>query len=289
MGAEVIQGDAVEGMRGIADASVDAVLTDPPYCSGAFSEANKQAAKYQGLRSETVRDGKAEWFSSDAMTTNGFLYLMRSVALRAFSILRDGGSMLVFCDWRMYPLLAGCLESTGFRLQNMLVWDKGNAGLGRGFRPQHELIIHLVKGTGVYHSLKGKNVYDSRRVGSTSREHPTQKPVKLLRELVRVAAPKGGLVVDPFCGSGSTGVACVLEDINFIGFEREAGYVETSRQRIEKALNGQPLFGEAVTKGNRAAALTTALSLLEPENADSPILSCAVTEGNNSTPAGVVQ
>ena len=242
---QIHHGDCLEMLSTLHDASVDAIVTDPPYCSGGFSEAQKKSATHQGLRSETISEGKAKWFTSDAMTTSGFLFLMRSVANQALRTLVDGGSLLCFCDWRMYPMLSGALESSGLRLQNMVVWDKGNAGLGRGFRPQHELIVHLTKGVGSYSSNRGSNVYNAKRVTASHRDHPTQKPVALLRELVDVCCPEGGVVLDPFCGSGSTGVAAVEAGRRFIGIEREAEYVEIAKARIGAAeSDAGPLFAK---------------------------------------------
>ena len=63
--------------------------------------------------------------------------------------------------------------------------------------------------------------------------HPTVKPIKLMRYLVRLVTPKGGVVLDPFCGSGSTCIAAVLEGFNFIGIEREGEYVDIARARID--------------------------------------------------------
>jgi DNA modification methylase len=76
-------------------------------------------------------------------------------------------------------------------------------------------------------------------------KHPTVKPTDLMRYLCRLVTPPGGLVLDPFCGSGSTGKAAALEGFNFIGIEREAEYAEIARRRIQAALEGQEpnLFG----------------------------------------------
>lgn len=79
----------------------------------------------------------------------------------------------------------------------------------------------------------------SERHAAGKNTHPTVKPVDLMRWLCRLVTPKGGLILDPFCGSGSTGVAALAEGFRFIGFEREAEYVETARRRI-----GGPLFAE---------------------------------------------
>lgn len=233
---EILHGDCLGEMGRLAPSTIHSVVTDPPYCSGGHSEAQKKSATSQGLRSETMREGKERWFTSDAMTTNGYLFLLRSVANEAMRVLVDGGSLVCFCDWRMYPMLAGALESSGLRLQNMLVWDKGGVGLGRGFRPQHELMIHLVKGAGVYYSNSGSNLFNAKRVSAATRDHPTQKPVALMSEIIKVVAPSGGLVLDPFAGAGSTGVAAVETGRRFIGIERDAEFVEVARQRIQAAL-----------------------------------------------------
>lgn len=71
--------------------------------------------------------------------------------------------------------------------------------------------------------------------GGVSNVHPTVKPVDLMRWLVRmVKMPEGTVVLDPFAGSGSTGVACKLEDVNFIGIERESYHARVAERRIEE-------------------------------------------------------
>jgi DNA modification methylase len=147
----------------------------------------------------------------------------------------------------MWANLAPALESGGLRLQDLVVWDKGSAGLGTGFRPTHERIANLTNGPGRFHSKTGSNVLRFRRVPGRRKDHPTQKPIELMRALVSVAAPAGGLVVDPFCGSGSTGVASVLEGRRFLGIDRDPGYVEVARERLEEARR------EAEGGGSKAA------------------------------------
>jgi site-specific DNA-methyltransferase (adenine-specific) len=78
---------------------------------------------------------------------------------------------------------------------------------------------------------------------SNRNHHPTVKPTDLMRYLCRLVTPPGGVVLDPFTGSGSTGKAAVLEGFRFIGIEREAEYVEIARARIQAAI--PPIFGEA--------------------------------------------
>jgi site-specific DNA-methyltransferase (adenine-specific) len=107
--------------------------------------------------------------------------------------------------------------------------------MGLGFRPQHELVIHLAKARPRFYACDGSNVLGSKRVPPAQKEHPTAKPVGLMAELVRVVAPPGGVVLDPFAGSGSTGVACVETGRRFIGIEKDAAYFRTAKRRIAAA------------------------------------------------------
>ncbi len=239
--ATLYLGDALEIMETLDE--VDAIVTDPPYCSGGVSEASRTAAKGQGLRSDTIR--KLGWFVGDNMGTAGLSSLLRSMAIRGLHILNPEGSMLVFCDWRMVPMLAPAIESAGLRYQNMVVWDKGQMGLGAGFRAQHEIILHYTAGSPKYHNLGTPNIIKSKRVATADREHQTQKPTDLMARLIGVAAPLDGLVLDPFMGSGSTGCAAVEHGRNFIGIERSAEHFETACERIRLAQSQGSLFEAA--------------------------------------------
>lgn len=233
MTAEMIHGDCLDVLRGMPDASVDAVVTDPPYCAGAVSEAQRTRAAGQGLRSENIR--RFGWFVGDNMGTAGLVWLLRSIAVEAVRVVKPSGSVLMFCDWRMVASLQPAVESAGLRFQNLVVWDKEHMGLGQGFRAQHEMILHYSNGSPEYHDRGTSNVLRAKRVRGDDREHQTQKPVDLMARLIRVVAPLGGLVVDPFAGSGSTGVAAVQEGRAFIGVERDPQHVETARKRLADA------------------------------------------------------
>lgn len=237
--ATLYLGDALEIMEALGP--IDAVITDPPYCSGSVSEAARSAAKGQGLRSGNI--AKLGWFVGDNMGTAGLMSLLRSMAFRALKIMRTEGSLLVFCDWRMVPNLAPCIESAGLRYQNMVVWDKGAMGLGMGFRAQHEIILHFTAGSPKYHDLGTSNVLKSARVSAADREHQTQKPIDLMQRLVRVACADGATVLDPFMGSGSTGAAALSIGRHFIGIERDPGYFDIACKRVEDAQRQGKLFG----------------------------------------------
>lgn len=239
MGIQVIVGDAIQEMARLPDASIDAVITDPPYCSGALSEAGKSRASHQGLRSETIRSGRFAWFEGDQMTTAGLAWLLREMAVEAFRLLKPSGHLLVFVDWRMVPTLAPAIESAGLRLRNVVVWDKGGFGTGNGFRPTHEMILHLTRSDPVFYAADVGNVIRVPRIRSVDRDHPTEKPVPLLQKLIRVVTPPGGVVLDPFAGAGSTGLAAQIEGRDAVLIERDERWREVVSGRLA---NDVPLF-----------------------------------------------
>lgn len=224
-------GDCLEKLRELPDESVEAVITDPPYCSGGFNEAQKQLAKGQGLRTETIDE--IGWFFSDNMSTGGITWLMRHVGLELFRVMKPSASLLMFTDWRMLINLAPVIESCGFQYRALIVWDKGSPGLGNGFRPQHELIILFVKGSAQFFDNSTGNVLRSQRMSPQKRIHQTEKPTDLLAKLLKVTTKEGDTVLDPFFGSGSLGEACLKMNRKFIGIEKSKFYVQEATRRIE--------------------------------------------------------
>ena len=95
-------GDCVEIMGAMDGVSVDAVITDPPYCSGGALEAQKNSGG-QGHRSERLASGEVEWFAADNMTTGGLVWLVRAVLLESRRVMKANRSAFVFTDWRMVP------------------------------------------------------------------------------------------------------------------------------------------------------------------------------------------
>jgi site-specific DNA-methyltransferase (adenine-specific) len=222
---QTLHGDCIEEMRKLPNGSVDAIITDPPYSSGTRREGAK------GLRKSMTRGTSAtEWFGSDSLTTNGFVHLMRQCALEWHRILKDGGHALVFIDWRMYPALAGAIESADLRHNNLIVWDKTYFGMGSIFRNQHELILHFSKGKAEPQRRDVGNVISAKPIRNGA--HPTEKPVELIERLVSVVCPEEGIVLDCFAGSGATGEACKNLNRNYVLIEREIPYVDHANVRL---------------------------------------------------------
>ncbi|MFJ4038228.1 DNA-methyltransferase [Microbacterium sp. NPDC090007] len=221
-------GDCLEVMASLADRSITTVLTDPPYSSGGRRENARSIRKSMN---RGVEDD--DWIRGDAMSTNGFVYLLRECGVQWRRLLNEGGHVLSFIDWRMASHLAAALESADLRQHPTLVWDKNRLGMGAVFRNQHEFIVHMSAGTpsapqrrDVANVLRFPTVRDG--------EHPTEKPDALLKTLLSVVAGEGSTVLDPFAGSGSTLLAAKELGHKAIGIEADERYAEVAARRVSQ-------------------------------------------------------
>ena len=229
-GITIYHGDCLQTIALLGADSVNGIITDPPYCSGGYLEAQKNT-KAQGLRGATVSDEGFEWFA-DNMGTSGLAWLLRELAVLLRTVLQPNRSAFIFTDWRMVPTLAPAVESAGFRFRNQLIWDKGNAGLGNGFKPRYEVIMEFAKGQAQYATKDGQSVLRYNRVTSGDKQHGAEKPCELIEELMRVAGPE--TILDPFMGSGTTLVAAKRLGRRAIGIDIEERYCEIAAKRLSQ-------------------------------------------------------
>lgn len=223
-------GDCLEVMAAMESGSIGSVLTDPPYSSGGRRE-NARSIRKAMLRSETDDD----WIHGDAMSTQGFIWLMRQCALQWRRILVPGGHALAFIDWRMAANLAAALESADLRQHPILIWDKQAFGMGTIFRNQHEFIVHMSAGNPIDPQRRDVgNVLRFPAVHESKRVHPTEKPVPLLHTLLSVVTPPGGSVLDPYAGAGSVLVAAKNLGRPAVGIESDERWCEQAARRVSQ-------------------------------------------------------
>lgn len=174
------------------------------------------------------------------MYINPFIWLMRELLLICRAGMNDGASLLLCIDWRNWGNLVGAVESAGFRVNNMVVWDKLSIGMGNGFRNQHELVLYASKGTPRVISRAVPNVIGVAR--DENDLHQSPKPVLLMEKLLAVVSDVGDLILDPFVGSGSTLVAAKRLGRKAIGIEIEERYCEVAAKRLAQGV--LDFFGE---------------------------------------------
>lgn len=210
----------------LGDVVPDIVLTDPPYCSGGFQEAGKRAG--------SVGTRGTEMVANDTLSTRGYMALMRAVLA-----LYPAGIVYMFTDWRMWVTAFDVVESQGFGVRNMIVWDKQTAGMGVGWRMQHELIMCGIKVRSPFNPKKAQgNVIPCRRTGNIY--HATEKPVELLSKVLMVT-DKARTVADPMGGSGSTLLAADATGRTAYVMELTPKYTDVIRQRYADAVQDPTL------------------------------------------------
>ena len=247
-------GDALAVLQSLPQASVDAVVTDPPYSSGGMVRSDRMAdthTKY--VQSDSANLSLAE-FSGDNRDQRAYAYwsaLWLGEALRAT---RSGGVCLLFTDWRQLPATTDALQSGGWIWRGVVPWHKPAARPQAGrFTAQCEYVVWGSNGPMPvdYTDPVLPGFYQAN--APRDREHITQKPLSVMRELVKIA-PKGGTVLDPFMGSGTTGIAAVIEGRKFIGSEITEHFVGVAAERITVARQGYRPDGEQGVLGVEVAS-----------------------------------
>jgi DNA modification methylase len=199
-------GDCLDVMRGMDAASIDAVVTDPPY----FLPA--------------VHYNTRKRFPKSLSDLSMLEHFYRDVFAEFARVLKPTGCAYVFCDDHSYPVFY-TVAYRQFEKQRALIWDKVVSFNGWSWRKQHELILFAEMHEAPAVKTGDGDIVRCRSVKVDDRVHPAQKPVELLRTLIRKSCPPGSLILDPFAGSGATGEAAQAENCNAILIEREADYV----------------------------------------------------------------
>ena len=207
-------GDCLEVMRSMPENSFDAVITDPPYgmeLDTDFSKMNNpQGFKGLGVGNKyNYVIGDEEKFDPTPFIINGRL------------------TILFGCDYYLEHLPK---DST------ILVWDKrGSKSADRAFGSPYELIWINKKVSKRFYRIRWYGLFGTEKQDIKKRVHPTQKPIQIMSRLILDFTNEGDTILDPFMGSGTTGVACVQTGRNFIGIEIDPTYFAIAEKRIAEA------------------------------------------------------
>lgn len=230
-------GDSMQLLREIPPASIDAVITDPPYCSGGCTAGERRRPPEAKYAQDGDRRGRPS-FGGDLKDQRSFTSWCATWLSLCRDSLREGGYCLVFIDWRQLPAMTDAFQWADLTWRGIIAWDKGPAARAphKGYvRHQCE---YLVWGTrGPCPAAKHAGPFDGCYhvpVLKRDKHHLTGKPTELMRRLVKMVPP-GGRILDPYAGSGTTLVAAALEGRQAVGIEREASYCEITAGRLSGA------------------------------------------------------
>ena len=209
----VVYGDCIQVMSQMNDQSVDFVLTDPPYLVN-YRDRSGRAI---------LNDADQSW--------------LRPAFMEAYRVLRDGRFMISFYSWTHADKFLETWREAGFRAIGHLVFRKQYCSQSRFLGYQHEQAYLLAKGRPKVPAQPISDVLDMRYSGNQM--HPTQKPVSALLPLIKSFTKEDDLVLDPFCGSGSTGIAALLAHRRFLGIELDPEYHRVAQNRLARRTAAQ--------------------------------------------------
>lgn len=243
---KVFNQDALEGMKNLPDECVDLIVADPPY-----------------------NLGKDYGNNSDKRECEDFLIWTEEWLDLAIKKLKPDGSLYIFTTWRYSPEIFVFLKSKLIML-NEIIWDRRVPSMGgstRRYSSVHDTIGFFAKSKDHYFDLDSIRIpYDAEtkkarsrsifvgkkwlelgynpkdlwsisrlhRIHSEREDHPTQKPLELVERMIKASCPEKGIVLDPFAGTGTTAVACLLNNRRYITYELNEDYYEMILNRISR-------------------------------------------------------
>jgi DNA modification methylase len=237
---KIICGDCLEVMRAMPDKSVDLVLTDPPYGHNNNNGdliSRREAALGQG---DYIPERDNRPIANDGMEANE---IFDKFLIEANRLLSAGGCCCCCCCCGgggpdpMFARWSLAMDKI-FDFCQMVVWDKGPMGMGWRYRRSYETILVASKKGGSMkwydNSKKVENIIRPiTKIIPQSDYHPTVKPISLMEFFIRLHSQEGETILDPFCGSGTTGIAAISMGRDFIGIEIDPKYCEMAEKRIK--------------------------------------------------------
>ena len=223
---KLYQGDCLEIFDSIDDNSIDLILTDPPYLISRNSNFSKGGGDIKKYGMISIDFG--EW--DKKLLDNNYLFS------QYYRILKKGGTLITFYDIFKITELFDVAKSLKFKQPRIGIWNKTNAvpinAKINYLSNAREYFISFCKGKKkTFNSYYDRAYYEYPIVGGREKtKHPTQKPIKLMEDLIKIHSNEGDIIFDPFMGSGSTGVDCKNLNRKFIGIELDENYFQIAKK-----------------------------------------------------------
>lgn len=238
---QLISTDCLKYLKWMPDKCVDLVVTDCPYhiVSGGCTniprddETGDILNKRNTFTQKNAKTGKL--FNNNEIEFKDWLP-------EVYRVLKDNTHCYIMINARNLKDLQTEAEKVGFKFQQIIIWNKGNATPNRYYLNAYEMILMLRKGNAKNINNMGcKNIIDVKNIRG-NKTHPTEKPVELNEILIKNSTEEGDLVLDPFMGTGSAAIACYNTKRHFIGIEIDETYYKIALDRVKKAEEDITLF-----------------------------------------------
>lgn len=223
---KLIQGNCLEVMPRIPDKSIDLIITDPPYkitSRGNYGTTGGMLKKKISMTGSVFKHNNID---------------CDEYAPEFYRLLKDGSHCYVMTNHINLIHMLNTFTAVGFHFIKSIIWDKCSKIMGRFYMSQYEYILFFRKGKGIQINNCGtsdilsiKNVKTKGKDGKNL--HDTEKPVELIEILVGNSSKENELVLDPFMGIGSCGIACKNLNRNFLGIELDEAYSKIANERLK--------------------------------------------------------
>lgn len=241
---KIYQGDCLIKLKELEDNSVDLIIADPPYNISKLND-NRDRSKLNSpimRRESPLKYDFGEW---DNKTREEFLEFTKSWLIECCRVLKNGGTIISFFNKEDISYLGWTAKDFGIRTRTIMSWHKTNPV------PSFRKVNYLSACEFLWIGSKGdkawtfnfkqqKEMHNFFQTANKSSygetEHPTEKPLILIKHLIEIHSKENDLVLDPFAGSGTTGVACKNLNRNYILIEKEPEYVKIANERIKQQL-----------------------------------------------------
>jgi len=235
--------DCLIGMRDIPDKSIDLIVTDPPYKITARGNGGNSGGMFQ---KKEVNNGKV--FKSNDLEIEDWLPLF-------YNLLKDDSHCYIMTNnknitnylHKIDTLYFNNDKSQRFHFIKNLVWVKDNKIMGQTYMSQFEYIIMIRKGKHKRINNCGDSdvlMFKNKKTKNESNKtiHDTEKPIKMMEVLINNSSNETDIVLDPFSGIGTTAIACINTNRNYIGFELDEAYYNIAQKRIEEHINSSSII-----------------------------------------------
>ena len=215
--------DSCKSIQDLPDNCVDLVVTDPPY--KVISGGNNTPKWISGYGSSVLSKNDGKIFEHNDIDFEQWIP-------QIYRILKNDTHFYCMCNVLNIKEIMDICESVGFKLHNILMWEKNTANANRWYMKNCEFTLFYRKG-----KAKSINNPSSKMIHKFdnivgNKLHPTEKPVELMKLYIENSSNKNDIVLDPFMGSGTTAVACKELERNYIGFEIDKAYFDICQKRL---------------------------------------------------------
>ena len=220
---KIYLGDCLEVMKDISDNSIDLVITDSPYKLVAGGKTSGNMGGIIAPNKLTSQNGKM--FKENDVSFGEWLPSV-------YRVLKEGTHFYSMVNDRNMNEMLNESKKVGFKLLNILTWKKNNCTPNKYYMKNLEFIVLLRKGRAKNINNMGNKqcIEVSNIIGN--KKHPSEKPIELMEKFILNSSDKNDIVLDLFIGSGTTAIACVNTDRNYIGIEKDEQYFNVAINRV---------------------------------------------------------